>query len=249
MRIRYTPTGIRSIGNGGEDGEGRGLFLLSYPWRISRPEDAGRLRLAYRDFHRRKIKKASLDRRRILANPSGIRQGQPEYRIRGVVADAAFLPDGRLERICITQPKVMDDGSHSMDTHLWLMADRLHADPTRIKPYSGLGNDLLTVSLGDTIALDATLTAYDDKTGRHRLGIDRWTPVESQLEYIEIQSETLRHRIAPRNACGQLAILHIGGDGAWTGVTEWDWTDELDGWLDRHPDIQRLGYLTPEEES
>lgn len=249
MNIHYTPTSLHTIRNREETGENKSLILLSYPQRINQAKDAGRLRLAYRDFHQRKIKKTSLDRKRILTNPTNIRNGQPEYHIRGIITDTAFLPDGRLERVCITQPKVINNGIHPMDTHLWLIADRLHPDPTRVKPYSGLGSDLLTISLGDTITLDATLTAYTDKTGRHRLGIDQWTPIESHLEYVEIQSETIQHRTAPRNTCNQLTILHIQKDGTWTSTTEWEWETELNKWLAHNPDIQQLDYLTPHKQS
>lgn len=227
MRIRYTPDWLETVGRHELDGERETDMKLGGPFRVRTVGDAAWLRLEYEACMTETTRVVSLDRKRALPAAAAVRNGQPIYRIYGIVTRAAF-DHGRLSRVMLSRPKVCgpDATVTPLDTHFWLLVGRLRPEPDRMEPLSGLHGDRLTVNLGDTLYVEAALRAYDDKRGRHRLGVDWWTPVRSQLEYFEIQRTRSVNRVVPRNTCGQLALLHMATDGSWAGTGEDEWNKE-----------------------
>lgn len=129
------------------------------PVLLDRPRtrhDAERLRLLYRRIGRDCMRTTSSARTGILGLPHYVDGGRPAYVVTGIVSDVHFDRDGRL----------------------------VVADPAMIHGHAGLGDDLLTVSLGDRITFHCYLNAYR-KGARKRIGIDEWFPIDSQLYYAD----------------------------------------------------------------
>ena len=235
MRIIYFPDGVHEV----KDSERCGLPVFLD--RIQTRQGAEGLRLLYRRIARRCMKDTSSARTNILQLPHYIAAGRPAYIITGFVSDVHFDPDGDLDRICLTDPCAIDPATGetaNIDTHIWLFANKTTiTDPSLIHGHAGLGGDLLTISLGDSITLHCYLNVYT-KGARKRIGIDEWFPIDSQLRYADRNG--IPRRVA-NHIKGGLEILSIrmGGDVATT--TEQDCATRLLAALGRHLDEERNG--------
>ena len=106
-----------------------------------------------------------------------------------------------------------------------------------IHGHAGLGDDLLTISMGDRITLHCCLNVYTKNT-RKRIGIDEWFPIDAQLYYADRNGT--RRRV-PNHIKAGLEILSIHTDGSVTTTSEQDWATRLLAALGRHLDEEQNG--------
>lgn len=138
----------------------------------------------------------------ILGLPHYVDGGRPAYVVTGIVSDVHFDRDGRL----------------------------VVADPAMIHGHAGLGDDLLTVSLGDRITFHCYLNAYR-KGARKRIGIDEWFPIDSQLYYADRNGT--RRRV-PNHIRDGLEIMGVRPCREVACASEQDWASRLLAALSRH---------------
>lgn len=226
--VSYLPGRIREI----RDSDRCGTPVL-----LDRPRtrhDAERLRLLYRRIGRDCMRTTSSARTGLIGLPHYVDGGRPAYVVTGIVSDVHFDRDGRLDRICLLDPCAIDPyggGTAHIDTHIWLFADRLVvADPAMIRDHAGLGDDLLTVSLGDRITFHCYLNAYR-KGARKRIGIDEWFPIDSQLYYADRNGT--RRRV-PNHIRDGLEIMGVRPCREVACASEQDWASRLLAALSRH---------------
>lgn len=141
-----------------------------------------------------------------LADPSG----RLIAVLDGTLSDWNRDPEGdRVDRILLASPRTARmDAPRIADSHLWLLADRMVPPPGRA----------VTLHAGDTIRLLAYVSAYRDRHGNKRLGVDEWSPMQTELLYgMSVDGKCGLRRVSPQ-LVNSLTVCRIGRDGSvsWT---------------------------------
>lgn len=222
--------------------------------RVSTRDDVESIQMAYRDMALNCLKTTYSSRVNVINTPHVTHDTVPVYKIQGIAVDPRFDAEGRLLRVWLMNPAVVDPNDPKnvipVDTHLWLMMPRMTLDDlggdAKISPTSGLGSDQLTVTLGDTVTIECTLKTYEALTGRggrKRIGIEAWRPIDSKMIYC---TRGDREQVVPRYLKGGLRLFSLDKYGILDSVNEWTWTRELDKALEGRPETAGVFYRVEE---
>lgn len=222
--------------------------------RVSTRDDVESIQMAYRAMALNCLKTTYSSRVNVINTPHVTHDTVPVYKIQGIAVDPRFDAEGRLLRVWLMNPAVVDPNDPKnvipVDTHLWLMMPRMTLDDlggdAKISPTSGLGSDQLTVTLGDTVTIECTLKTYEALTGRggrKRIGIEAWRPIDSKMIYC---TRGDREQVVPRYLKGGLRLFSVDKYGILDSVNEWTWTRELDKALEGRPETAGVFYRVEE---
>lgn len=128
----------------------------------------------------------------------------------GTLADWNRDPEGdRVDRILLASPRTVSaDTPKIADSHLWLLTDLMVPPPDMA----------VTLHAGDTMRLFAYVSAYRDRHGNKRLGVDEWAPMRTELIYgMKVDGKYGLRRVSPQ-LVNSLTLCRIGRDGSvsWT---------------------------------
>lgn len=208
--MRMAPDG-RKLLHPRSAGKGTGWrSLIALRYRIQTKEQADELRLDYRRFFESYVERTNKsERRNLLDLEHETVNGVLRYTVEGLAAncDENSQSSGYVSRVCLMFPHVVNsDGTQTLiDSHIWLatFSSNTVIRPERIEPYNSTADRLMTVRLGDTLRINASLYAYTDKDGRHRFGLGDWTPLDSHLKYLQLRSDgTTTPRTVSERLCG-----------------------------------------------
>lgn len=185
--------------------------LIGLRYRIQTQAQADELRLDYRRFFESYVERTGKsERRNLLDLEHETVNGVYRYMVEGVVADCekTSVSNGYVSRLCLMFPHVVNsDGSRTLiDSHVWVatFTKNTLVRPELIEPHNGSPGRLLTVRLGDTLRMNAGLSAYTDKDGRHRYGFADWTPLDSRLRYAQLRADgSSTPRAVSERLCGR----------------------------------------------
>lgn len=227
--------------------------LVSRRKRVSTRQDVECVQLTYREMAMTCFKTTYSSRTNLLKAPHVTRNTVPVYKIQGIAVDPRFDDYGRLIRVWLMNPAVVDpeDPSHTIpiDTHLWLMMTRMTMDPLNedntVSRTAGLGGDQVTVTLGDTLTIECTLMTYEASSGRggKRIGVDAWRPIDSKMLYV---TQGDHEQVVPRHLKGDLKMFGVDQAGRLDSVYEWTWYDDLKAALKNRPDNGGVFYRMKE---
>lgn len=224
--------------------------------RVSTRDDVESIQMAYREMALNCLKTTYSSRVNVVNTPHVTHNTVPIYKIQGIAVDPRFDAEGKLLRVWLMNPAVIDPNDPQnvipVDTHLWLMMPRMDldtlGDDAKITPTSGLDGDQLTVTLGDTVTIECTLKTYESLTGRggrKRIGIESWRPIDSKMIY---RTRGDREQVVPRYLKGGLRLFSVDKYGVLDSVNEWTWTRELNKALGSRPETAGVFYRVEEVE-
>ena len=147
--------------------------------------------------------------------------GSDRISVDGIVSDFHCDSHGVINRIMLSNPVVeTPDGTTSAGNHVWLHRD----DMASVRSCD--------VHLGEIMSITGMPHGYDDKHGRHRLGIADWTPTDCKLMYTYVYADGRRvGKAMPRHMVAGLKVFDVDVDGRthWAdGLRLRDELDELD---------------------
>lgn len=201
--------------------------ILTMRHRIKTREEALKLQLSYRTLHTRFAKRTPYSQRLELAHGATHKDktGAVCAYIVGLVTDFATFADGRLARICLTSPFLVEKpgmaNGKPFDSHIWLHVDRLHvdgdyADPADPDPRVHNQNQDLSgvIHIGELLTVAARINTYVDSQGRKRLGAGEWSPLTAALiyGYTGADGRSL-YKHVPMHLLKHLRLLKIESDG------------------------------------
>lgn len=187
--------------------------ILVYAGRINSQQEAERLQYDYFKFY---AQLASITERKtryeFFDAPHDVDAGKIVYTMEGQVVDTRADFGDRVSRICLLFPKVVGpDGEQvPVDSHIWLLASGMRYDSRIVDTHSKDDDEGLSIRIGETLKVQATIRAYEDKHGRHRFGIDIWRPLSSRLTYWQWYRDRRRVlRMVDKSVATSFEVVHV----------------------------------------